>query len=242
MRNFILFITVLFLTKSSYAQINQQLLNLKSQIKIEQKSSIDLLPNESFQKKSPGLAILYSLLLPGMGELYADNYSNGQYFTIADGIAWGFLAGFNVYGNNKQNDYKSFAQSFGKVKVENKDDTFFARVGIYSNVDEFNTEKELNREFDKTYNTSTHFWNWENELQRKEYRSLWISSENAFNNVRFAVGALILNRIVSSIFAVRAVNAYNKQESNQMSWNINFSANQNTSFASEFIINFQHSF
>ena len=34
-------------------------------------------------KKSVGVAILYSLLLPGLGDVYADNLETGKYFLIA---------------------------------------------------------------------------------------------------------------------------------------------------------------
>jgi hypothetical protein len=36
-------------------------------------------------KKSAGLAALYSLVLPGMGELYAEGFSSGKYFLLAEG-------------------------------------------------------------------------------------------------------------------------------------------------------------
>ncbi len=39
-------------------------------------------------KKSVGLAAIYSLLLPGMGELYAEGFSSGKYFLIAEGVLW----------------------------------------------------------------------------------------------------------------------------------------------------------
>lgn len=118
---------------------------------------------------------------------------------------------------------------------------YFANVGIYENIEDYNKDRELNRRFDEVYDESTHYWGWE-ESRRKEYRSLWISSENAKNNVRFAVGALILNRIVSSIFAVRSVSAYNKRESNEVSWNVNFGLQQKPTLPTSLIMNFQKSF
>jgi len=65
-------------------------------------------PNFEFddvkKKKSNGLAILYSMILPGMGELYAGSYDSGIYFTIADGVLWGTYVGMNVYGTGKKID------------------------------------------------------------------------------------------------------------------------------------------
>ena len=113
---------------------------------------------------------------------------------------------------------------------------------MYENIEDFNTEKELNREFDAVYNINTHFWDWQNSTKRKEYRELWSSSETAYRNVRFAVGALILNRIVSGIFAVKAVNNYNKQQSNNVSWRVNFEFQNQPNLPNNFVMNFQQTF
>ncbi len=241
MKNLQIFLILFVLTASVFAQ-KEQLLNLKSNLPIDLKSeNMNLLP-ETIEKKSAGLAILYSLVLPGMGELYAGDYSTGQYFTIADGVLWSFFAGFTIYGNDKRSDYRSFAQASGGVNLNGKNDTYFANIGLYQNVTEYNTAQELNRDFTSTYNVETDYWNWGNTATRKEYRGLWSSSENAFNNVRFAVGALVLNRIVSAIFAVRAVNRYNKQLSNDVSWKINFGVQNYPDNTSGLIMNFQHRF
>jgi hypothetical protein len=225
------------------AQENQQLLSIRNNLMVNSANLTNKIPTTTFTKKNPGLAILYSMLLPGMGELYAGDYSTGKYFTIADGVLWGTFVGITVYGNQKESDYRAFAKAYGEVNLSGKDDTYFANIGIYENVDEFNRERELNRDFSEVYSTNTHYWNWTNSKQRKEYRSLWISSENAKNNVRFAAaGALILNRIVSAIFAVRAVSAHNRKESNSVSWNVNFGLQQNINLPTGLVMNFQKNF
>ncbi|MFA7289497.1 MAG: hypothetical protein WC055_11530 [Melioribacteraceae bacterium] len=172
------------------------------------------------EKKNTGLAIAYSLLLPGMGELYADGYDTGIYFTVADGVFWGALAGLNIYGNWQQNNYKSFAQSDGGISNSGKDEDYYANISSYISIFEFNRTKELNREFDQVYDIKTHYWNWNSNNERRKYREMWSSSENAYNSIRFAVGALVLNRIVSAINAVRLVNKYNKGLEENLSWNI----------------------
>ncbi len=242
MKKSLLLLIVFTFATINLAQNNHQLLNLKSGINLELDSKLELLPNPTFEKKSPGLAILYSFLLPGMGELYADNYSTGQYFTVADGLLWGVFAGFTVYGNNKENDYRNYAKAYGGVDLNGKDADYFANISLYESIDEFNTERELNRDFKAVYNTETHSWYWDSSVQRKEYKALWSSSETAINNVRFAAGALILNRIVSSIFAVKAVSAYNKREINEVSWNVNFGLNQSMNLPPTLVMNFSQRF
>jgi len=53
---------------------------------------------------------------------------------------------------------------------------------------------------------------------------MWVSSENAFNNVRFAVGALILNRLASAVNAVRLVAAYNRHLKDEKKVSLYFGA------------------
>lgn len=238
MKKIIILITIILLTNSIIAQ-KEQLLFIKKDLLINSNIGKLTEPVGKFEKKSPGLAILYSMLLPGMGEYYAGNYSTGKYFTIADGVFWGVFAGITIYGNNKENDYRAFAQSFGGVKINEKDSEYFANIGVYENIEDYNKQRELNRKFDEVYNVNTHFWGWENN-RRKEYRNLWTSSENAKNNVRFAVGALILNRIVSSIFAVRSVSAYNKRESSVLSWNMNFGITRHQYLPTSLVMNINY--
>ena len=148
-------IILLSLNIESFSQ--EQLLKIKSNLPINIDQNELTIQDHSFEKKSAGLAILYSMLLPGMGELYAGDYSTGKYFTIADGIIWSTFTGMTIYGNNKEDDYKSFAKVYGEVNVENKDDEYFANIGIYENIEQYNREKELNRQFDEVYSVESNF-------------------------------------------------------------------------------------
>jgi len=219
-------IIVLFFIGSNFlfAQNSLGLYQLKNNFNITEESNKITQPQliETSGKKSTGLAILYSFVLPGMGELYAGDYSLGKYLTAADVLFWGATIGFNTYGKWQEDNYKSFAKSHGGVTYSGDDEDFYARVGSYMSVNSYNREQELNRNFQKVYNTDIYYWNWASNETRKEYRNMWTSSEQAYNNVRFAVGALILNRIVSIINAVRLVNKHNKSLINEQSWNINF--------------------
>ena len=198
--------------------------------------------NSVLGKKNPALAILYSMLLPGMGELYAGDYSSGKYFTIADGVLWGTFTGFEIYGKWKENDYKSFAESKAGVNLNGKEAEYFANIGIYQSIDDYNAAMELNRDFNKTYNTASYYWKWNNNDQRKEYRDLWSSSESTYTNVRFVVGALILNRLISAVNAVRLVSAYNKNISQEVSWNVSVGLKNHSTLPTSITFNFVKTF
>jgi len=183
-------------------------------------SSISINSYLDSEKKSVGLGIVYSLLLPGMGELYADAYNVGKYFTIADGLLWGTFIGMNAYSNWQEDSYKSYAASeAGVINDASKDEDFYANIGDYTSVYTYNEQKALERNFDEMYDEQTNFWKWNTTDERRTYRDMWNSSETASNGIRFVVGGLILNRLISAINAARLVSAYNNKLEEEVSWN-----------------------
>ena len=212
---------------------------LNQNIKID--SNEVLLQKYKEQKKNNGLAIIFSAILPGMGELYADGYSSGKYFTIADAVLWGGLIGVSSYANNQEENYRSFAETYSGVTLSGKDDKYFADISSYLDVYEYNHIKDLERSKD-IYNEDTHYWKWSGQDQRTEYRNMWKSSETADNSTRFIVGALILNRVASVINAVRLVNRYNNNLKTELGWDVSFNYS-NTNFEPEKIsMNFRATF
>lgn len=186
-------------------------------------TGIDLTSNFTAERKSPGMAVVLSLLLPGMGELYAGSYESGKYFTIADAVLWGTVAGLNSYASWKRDNYQSYAQTYGGVNPDGKSDDYFAIIGDYNSVEDYNREMNLQREFSQVYDVNKYYWNWGMNSKRVEYRNMWRTSEQAFNSIRFAVGALILNRVISVINAVRLVTEHNRNVERQNSLNVSFS-------------------
>lgn len=192
-------------------------------------------------KKNNGMAILLSAVLPGMGELYADGYSSGKYFTVADGILWGGLIGVTAYANNQEANYRAFAQSYGNVNLAGKDDKYFADISAYIDVSEFNHIQDLSRSTD-IYNEETHYWKWDGQDERREYRDMWKSSETANNSTRFIIGALILNRIASVINAIRLVNRYNNNLKAELGWDVSFNYSNTFYEPDKLSMNFRTSF
>lgn len=193
-------------------------------------------------KKNIAIAILYSALLPGMGELYANNYESGKYFTIADVALMGVYFGVNTYGDWKKENYKSFAKTYGGISLTSKNDDYFATIGNYKNIDQYNDEKALEQRFKEMFDKDMMNWKWETETQRREYRGMWMSSQHAYNNLQFVVGAMLINRLGSIINAVRSVVAYNKNLSEQTSWNLYFDANPNPQSTKNISLNFISTF
>jgi hypothetical protein len=193
-------------------------------------------------KKNAGLAIIYSLLLPGMGELYAGNYSSGKYFTAAEGLLWISYIGMNTYAGWKKDDYKSLAVKNAGITTSGKDETYFSTIGDYENIDQYNNEKTLENNFSEMYDAHKYYWKWNSTNDRKNYRNLWVKSEQAYNDVRFIVGAMIINRLVSAINAVRLVSKYNKNINNELSWNLTTNLSYAEDNSPQINLNFQTNF
>jgi TM2 domain-containing membrane protein YozV len=193
-------------------------------------------------KKNAGLAIIFSLVLPGIGELYAGDYSTGKFFTIADGALWGILIGMNTYAGWQKDRYISFAQSKSGVNTAGKDEEYFATIGEYMNIDQYNNQQALRRSFNKMYFNNEYDWNWQSQEDRRSYRSMWVNSEQAYNNIRFVVGAMLINRLASAINAVRLVAAYNKKRLEEDNWSLSMGVSSPMNLPTSFTINFHTSF
>lgn len=222
-------------SESFYSLKQQTLKNIKETTPSDQISLFD----NAKQKKSTGLAIIYSLLLPGMGELYAESYDSGIYFTVADGVLWGTFIGMNVYGNWQKDRYIAYAQANAGITTNNKDDDYYATIGDYLDIDKFNNEKALEGNYGEMYNTQLYSWKWNSTEERKSYRNMWVSSEQTFNDIRFVVGALILNRVVSAINAVRLVSKYNSKLNEEVGWDLSFGVKSNQNLPLTLNINFK---
>lgn len=206
-------LVLLFFAGSTLSQ-SRQLFQLKEKMKVEGSEKTNFqnsFENITGEKKNPGMAVIYSLLLPGMGELYAESYGSGVYFTVAEGLSWGALFGYNYYSDWQKDNYQGFASSNADVNPAEKDADYYANIGKYMDIEEYNRAKALNREFDKMYDAETAGWEWDSNVERERYRTMWEESEQASNNIQLVVGAMIVNRIVSAINAVRLVSNYNEK-------------------------------
>ncbi len=168
-----------------------------------------LLPTQD-EKKSVGLAVLYSLLLPGMGELYAGSFKSGRFFLVAEGALWLTYAGFDIYGTSIRTDARSFAKVHSGLDPSGKNDQFYVDVGNFLSVDEYNEKKLRDRTPELVYDPAAGYaWQWDSDANRSTFRELRVSSDNVLNNMRFVVAALIVNHVASAINAARLAVAHN---------------------------------
>ena len=168
--------------------------------------------SQAGEKKNVALAAFYSFLLPGMGELYAGDYSSGKYFTIAEGLLWITLGAVEIQANSMQADARAFAVQNAGVSPDGKDDEYFVDIGDFNNVYSYNTAVSRVRQFHKMYNPqSSYAWQWNVDANRTVYRDMRVASDEMYNNEKFVVGVIVLNHLVSAVNAIRVTLAHNKE-------------------------------
>lgn len=160
--------------------------------------------------KNPGLAALYSLLIPGLGELYVGEYGSGKYFSIAEAVLWLGFGSLNAYGDWLRDDARQFAVFHAGIDPGGKDDQYFVEIGNYRTIDDYNNQKLLERSIARLYDPARGFsWQWDSDANRASYRELRISHDRIFNSTRFVAAAVIVNHIASAVNAARLAIAHN---------------------------------
>lgn len=202
-----------------------------------------ILQSSEESSKSILLAAVYSLVLPGVGELYAENFESGKYFLIADGGLWLTYAGFQLHGTWLRDDARSFARQHAGTEISDKDQQFEVNIGNFNTVAEYNEAKLRNRQYDLLYDpNSSYRWSWNSDINRMKYRDLRIRSDEVFQNSRFIVGALVINRLISAFSAGRAAALHNKARQVQTTWRLNASIDGGLQRAHGILVNVSKDF
>lgn len=162
-------------------------------------------------------AILYSLLLPGLGELSIGEKGRATGFFIVEGLIWTHFIYWTVAGNMRQDDYVEQAMLNAGIGVSNESDDYWRLVGQYERSNGSGAEsyeEDLRRQARDTYPgdpaaqdafvaeqlpVGDRAWEWSSPDLQASYRSTRESSNNAFNEAKYSFAAAILNRIVSVI-------------------------------------------
>lgn len=69
------------------------------------------------KKKSVGLGVLLSALIPGAGEFYGENYFKAGVFFGIEVLAWATFAYFESKGNKKEDEYQAYADQYWDVRT-----------------------------------------------------------------------------------------------------------------------------
>ena len=188
-----------------YSLKNDAVLNSKKEFKLDIIS-----PAES--KKSPGLALIYSLLVPGLGQVYTDRFDVGKYFMISEASLWLGYAAFTIYGNWLLNDAYNYAAIHAGVdnSGKEKDDQFYVDIANWDNYELYNNEQLIFGQYENLYTPANgYYFYWDQVSNRRKYREDKLAADRTKNDRLFIVGAILINHVVSAISAIILTNSYN---------------------------------
>lgn len=171
--------------------------------------------------RSPQKAFALSLLLPGLGHRYAGHghwQGRGTLFALADAGLWVGLLATEWRRNSLTESFKTLAATRADAQVEGKDRTFFLNLASFHSSDEFVAVSLRNRAWDQVnYVQDRSFqWNWASEVDFQRFRNLRSDAESLRNRRLVLVAALVGNRLVSALLAVRAANRANRADANRL--------------------------
>ncbi len=206
-------------------------------------------------KKSPKKAILFSLLLPGTGELYANSKTWGYTFLILEATAFGGYTAFSLNESWTRRDYRNLAIAHAKVS-DPENDYFTGLAPGYSEQNPKYGYDFISYEGPEGYNEDVrafarliypddadkrevyinenlcpekYSWTWEEKSYRRTYWDLRDKAWTANKRKKNIIAVLFLNRVLSAVNAARCTRNYNKnQETVSNSLQVGFTILENT--------------
>jgi hypothetical protein len=152
--------------------------------------------------KSPTLAMVSSLFLPGSGHQYCErNRSALVYFSTEAALIFGFFF-CNHYAKNLATDAAGYAWTHAGAQGEIKsaDDPYWKKVGKYMDVQDYNSAVDLDRlGYSNKITGEIQRWRWDSEESKDRFNSLLTNSRLFHIVSSFCIGALVLDRVVAFI-------------------------------------------
>ena len=178
----------------------------------------DIQYSDQKKKYSLGKAVLYSALLPGLGQRYVGKSTKSKFYFASEAMTWAGYAAFSLMGKWKKDDFIDYAAVHANAQLDGKDDQFLDYVGFYNSLDEFNTlGRVTDRDREYYQSTAEFYWQWDSATNRETYKDIKNSSKEAYRRADFMIVIAIVNRIVSVIDVVRDVRSENKKVATNIS-------------------------
>ncbi|HEU4929930.1 MAG TPA: hypothetical protein VFU38_08870 [Candidatus Krumholzibacteria bacterium] len=173
---------------------------------------------------SPPKAVLYSLLLPGLGDWKLGNKNRATVFFAVEGLIWVSFATFQVQGGDYEEEYEDLAARFAGVSRSGHSDDFYATIRDYDSSDEYEADiKNEGRYYDTGSEALEQYfienrvedyepWLWASTERRLQYSETRSASKTAYRRADYMIAAAAANRVVSAVFAYAAARNAAKHE------------------------------
>jgi len=153
---------------------------------------------------SPGRALLYSLIVPGLGHYYIDHHhwGRGQVHLAAEAILWTALIGLNGYSNSLHNDMFTYAAEHSGTDIRNRDRRFQLAVGDFNSLQDYNDYQARARNWNEIYaNGQKYYWQWDQQNSRLTYQNMNNRYDKVHQQIPAVIALMVANRVISGISA-----------------------------------------
>lgn len=179
----------------------------------------NLVPNSGDLTR--GSVMLSSLILPGWGERRLGETTRGTIFTSAEAVLWLGYIGLTAYADWRERDFQAFAANYGGVNPSGKNGQFWVDIGAFDNVRSFNETRLRDRRDDRVYqDTEGYWWDWPSYEIRVKYDKMRLQSRAASRDATFALGAVVVNHILSALDVTYLYNTHFSGNNGEISYNI----------------------
>lgn len=169
------------------------------------------------QAQTTGKAFAASLLMPGLGQRYANqnawNKSAVAYSSLEAGLWIGLVSSIRQ-AHFYTDAYQNFAQVKAGVNLEGKTRTFFVRIGNYNASTDFVTALNVARLWDSLPDAqkAENAWAWASEADRIQYVNTRTRADALDRQRTMFIGFLVANRLISAVSALRMVRKQQKSK------------------------------
>ncbi len=160
--------------------------------------------------KSKKKAVLFSLIVPGLGEWYLnggkfDTWGSGKYFFGAEFLMWAGHFYFHSYSRWVESDARSLAAQYAGVDVRApKPSRYYINVGKFSDIYSYNeTQRRLTGTENLYAETQNTYWRWDGASHQNQYERMRISSRQHERYAQYLYYGIFINHILSAINTAR---------------------------------------
>ncbi|GBU21908.1 hypothetical protein R80B4_01810 [Fibrobacteres bacterium R8-0-B4] len=161
---------------------------------------VSLFEVKAEKERSLAAAMGLSLALPGMGHYYIDRPKSAfVYLSVDLASLFGALVFYGL-ADTQEKGARSYAASAAMIRNALSDEAYWRQVGAYMDAAEYNESIELSRgNAADLYQNPENWWHWADKEQQDEYNDLRQKARNFRVTASFFVGALVVNRILSTV-------------------------------------------
>ena len=166
--------------------------------------------DESGPELSGKKAFALSLLLPGLGQRYANGgnwNASGTLFALIDAGSWTTLAGANWRERHYTESFENLAMAHAGAQVSGQSRALLLNVGQYNSSAEYVEFLLRARAWDRleAAEAPDQQWEWDDEANRLKYRELRADADKMQRRTTWMAAILVGNRFISALSALRAV-------------------------------------